>query len=153
MINILTKSHKYCLFESLNLNSNQDFCQIIWEQIISEQFQYLIHVKEDWELLRLLWIYMIQSDSQNKIILIFAMTVTETINLVQQLNVSYYHSQMSMNEQTAIISCLCQENLTVLIETTILSNNIDIVNVNTVIHWLDVYLLLNLIQQSRHADH
>ena len=62
------------------------------------------------------------------------MTMIETVNLVWQLDVSYYHSQMSMNEQTVIISHLCQENLTVLIETTTLSNDINIVNIDTVIY-------------------
>ena len=62
------------------------------------------------------------------------MIMIETVNLAQQLDVSYYHNQMLMNEQTAIISCLCQKNLTALIKITILSNNIDIANVDIVIH-------------------
>jgi len=151
MISILTKNHKYYLFESLNLNLNQNFCQIIWKWIISEQFQHLIHVKKNQKFLKLFWIYMIWFNNWNKIILIFAIIMTETVNLIQQLDVFYYYSQMFINEQIIIISCLCQENLIILIEITILSNNIDIANVNTVIHWLDVYLLSNLIQQSRHA--
>ena len=56
------------------------------------------------------------------------------VNLIQQLDVSYYHNQMFMNEQTAIINHLCQENLIVLIEIIILNNDINIANVNTVIH-------------------
>ena len=60
--------------------------------------------------------------------------MTETVNLVQQLDVSHYHSQMSINEQTAIISHLCQENLTILIKTIILSNDINIVNIDTIIY-------------------
>ena len=39
--------------------------------------------------------------------------------------------------------------MTVLIKTIILSNDIDIANVDTVIHWLDIYLLSDLVQQSR----
>ena len=141
------------MFKNLNLNSNQNFCQIIWKQIISEWFQHLIHVEKNQEFLKFFWIYMIQSDSWNKIILIFAIIVTKIINLIWQLDMFYYHNQMFMNEQTAIISCLCQENLTVLIEITILNNDINITNVDTVIHWLDVYSLSDFIQQSRHADY
>ena len=134
MTDTLMKNHKHCLFENLNLNSNQDFYQIIWKQIISEQFQHLIHVEKNQKLLKLLQIYMIWFSSWNKIILIFAMIVTETVNLIWQLDVSYYHSQMFINEQTVIINCLCQENLTILIEITTLSNDIDITNIDIVIH-------------------
>ena len=81
------------------------------------------------------------------------MIMTETVNLVQQLDVFYYHNQMFINEWAMIINHLHQENLIILIEITTLSNDIDIVNVNTVIYWLDVYLLLNLIQQNRHANY
>ena len=85
--------------------------------------------------------------------MIFIIIIIKTVNLVWQLDVFYYHSQMSINEQTVIISCLYQKDLTVLIEIIILSNDINIVNVDTIIHWLDIYLLSDLVQQSRHADH
>jgi len=151
MTGTLAKSHEHRLFESLDLNPNQDFCQIIRGRTISERFQHLIHVEEGRELLRLLRIYMIRSGSRNKITLIFAMTVTETVNLARQLGVPYYHSQMPMDERAAIISRLRQGDLTALVGTTTLSNGIDIANVDTVIHWLGVYSLSDLVQQSRRA--
>ena len=62
------------------------------------------------------------------------MSISEAEKLIKKLDALCYHDKLLITEQTDIIHCLCQEFLLILMRTSEMSNNIDLSDVNMIVH-------------------